>query len=73
MKNLFIGVIVGMCLMGVAMAAESLYSLRAVVNFPDDAVQCFKDGGKAAQVGELNEAGFLIDEMMMPFCLIPEK
>ena len=72
MKNLCIGVIVGMCLVGVTVAASSTFTLREVVNFPDDAIRCFKDGGKAALVGELNETGDIITEWTTS-CLVPTK
>ena len=48
------------------------YTLRPIVEFPDEAVQCYKDGGKGALVADLDAEGDLV-EAWEATCLVPVK
>ena len=70
----FVGLVALVCLGAVGFAAshDPQFSLRAVVNFPEDAIDCAKDGGRGAMVFDLDEAGDSASEWK-PFCILPVK
>ena len=72
MKRVIVGVVVGLVLGGLAMAAEKTYTLRAVTDFAVDPVKCAADGGKAALIAELDETGSLASEWEA-YCVLAVK
>ena len=72
MKRFIIGIVVGLVLGSLAMAAEKAYTLRAVVDFATEPAQCAADGGKAALIAELDETGSLASEWET-YCLLESK
>lgn len=52
--------------------APSVFELRHVVIFPDDAIQCAKDKGRAASVADIDEDGY-ITSPWVSFCILEVK
>ena len=60
MTKLIIAFILGCLVVGSAWAAEKTFTLRPIEDIAVDAPQCFKDGGRGALVGDLNEEGSIV-------------
>ena len=60
MRQFILGILVGSTLIVSASAAEKTYNLRPIKDILTEAVQCFKDGGRGALVGDLNEHGEVV-------------
>ena len=72
MKRVIIGIVVGLVLGSLVMAAEKAYTLRTIADFAIDPVKCAADGGKAALIAELDETGSLASEWEA-YCVLAVK
>ena len=72
MRNVVIGLVMGLVLAGGLAFAANVYTLREISDFATEPAKCAADGGRGALIAELDETGALASEWQA-YCVLEVK